>query len=152
MALTEQMRRYAEARLSGKPKKAAAIAAGCPEKTASQAASRYEKSPDVMAFLGRKAEADKIRAERGIKEDKPNVDPSPYIPGQYEDPIDFMKAMTNDLEAEPKLRLEAAKAWASFTKGKPGEAGKKDQQKAAAEKAAKGKFRSAAPPSLKAVK
>ncbi len=43
MALTEQKRRYAAARLSGMGKKAAAIEAGCPERTAAQAASRYEK-------------------------------------------------------------------------------------------------------------
>jgi phage terminase small subunit len=53
MALTEQKRRYAEARMSGASKKEAAIAAGCPEKTASQAASRYEKDPDVLAAIGR---------------------------------------------------------------------------------------------------
>ena len=151
MALTEQKRRYAAAPLAGASKKEAAIKAGCPEKTASQAASRYEKDPDVMAALGREIEAEKLR--KPPKEpDPPNADPSPYIPGQYEDPIDFMKAMTNDLKADPKLRLDAAKAWASFTKGKPGEGTKKDQQQKAAEQAAKGKFKATAPPSLKAVK
>lgn len=150
MALTEQKRRYAEARLSGSSKKEAAIIAGCPEKTASQAASRYEKDPDVMAAMGRIAKVEK-KPERK-REDNPNVDPSPYIPGQYDDPIEFMKAMTNDLGADPKLRLDAAKAWASFTKGKPGEKGKKGQQEEAAQKAARGRFRAAAPPSLKAVK
>ncbi|WP_289105839.1 hypothetical protein [uncultured Halomonas sp.] len=150
MPLTDRKRRYAEARLSGVAKKAAAIQAGCPEKTAQQAASRYEKDPDVMAAMGRiaRSEAEKPSA----KSHAPKDIPEPYIPGQYDDPIEFMKAVTNDLEADPKLRLDAAKAWASFTKGKPGQGGKKDEVASASKRASQGKFRAAAAPPLKAVK
>ena len=89
MALTEQKRRYAAARLAGLGKKAAAIEAGCPEKTAAQAASRY---------------------------------------------------------TDPKLRLEAGKAWAAYTVSKPGEKGKKEEREEAAAKASGGRFSSAPPP------
>lgn len=146
MALTEQKRRYAAARLSGMTKKEAAIEAGCPEKTASQAASRYEKDPDVQAAMGRAvvAEAAKTKAP-------PAADPDPYIPAAAGDPLEFMRAMMNDLEADPKLRLDAAKALAGFTIAKPGEKGKKEEKADAAKAAGKGRFASAPAP-LRAVK
>lgn len=145
MALTEQKRRYADARLSGLTKKEAAIEAGCPAKTASQAASRYEKDPDVQAAMGRTI------AVQAKKIDEPAADPDTYIPGQVDDPLEFFKNVTNDLEAEPKLRLDAAKAWAQYTLTKPGEAGKKEDKAKAAKDAGQGRF-AAAPPPLFAVK
>lgn len=145
MALTEQKRRYAAARLSGLSKKAAAIEAGCPEKTASQAASRYEKDPDVQAAMGRA-----MASEARKTEAPPPADPDPYIPGQAKDPVEFFKQVTNDIAADPKLRLDAAKAWAQFTVAKPGEKGKKEEQADAAKKAGN-KFGSTPPP-LRAVK
>lgn len=146
MALTEQKRRYAAARLSGLGKKAAAIEAGCPEKTAAQAASRYEKDPDVQAAMGRAVavEAKKVAAP-------PPADPDPHIPAPADGPLEFMRKMMNDLEADPKLRLDAAKSLAAFTVTKPGEKGKKEERADAAKQAGKGRFASAPPP-LRAVK
>ncbi|MGP8812141.1 terminase small subunit [Pseudomonas aeruginosa] len=131
MALTEQKRRYAAARLSGMGKKAAAIEAGCPEKTAAQAASRYEKDSDVQAAMGRKLKV----AEKKVA--ATSVDPDPYIPVRSDDPLEFMRQMMNDLEADPKLRLDAAKALAGFTIAKPGEKGKKEERQEKAEEAGK---------------
>lgn len=142
MALTEQKRRYAAARLSGVSKKQAAIDAGCPEKTAAQAASRYEKDPDVQAAMGRSV------AVAQQRKGDPKIDPDPHIPAQAGDPLEFMRSMMNDLEAEPKLRLDAAKALAAFTVAKPGEQGKKDQKADAAKKASAGRFGQSAPPRL----
>lgn len=145
MALTEQKRRYAAARLSGLGKKAAAIEAGCPEKTAAQAASRYEKDPDVQAAMGRQLKA------ADAKVDSVSADPDPYIPAKSDDPLEFMRQVMNDLQADPKLRLDAAKSLAAFTVAKPGEKGKKEEKADAAKSAGKGKFASAPPP-LRAVK
>ena len=131
MALTDQKRRYAAARLSGMGKKAAAIEAGCPEKTAAQAASRYEKDPDVQAAMGRQLKV----AEKKVA--ATSVDPDPYIPARSDDPLEFMRQMMNDLEADPKLRLDAAKALAGFTIAKPGEKGKKEERQEKAEEAGK---------------
>ncbi|HGM6583362.1 TPA: terminase small subunit [Pseudomonas aeruginosa] len=131
MALTEQKRRYAAARLSGMGKKAAAIEAGCPEKTAAQAASRYEKDPDVQATMGRQLKVAQARVE------VVPTDTDPYIPAQSSDPLEFMRQMMNDLEADPKLRLDAAKALAGFTIAKPGEKGKKEERQEKAEEAGK---------------
>ncbi|MBL7231080.1 MAG: terminase small subunit [Pseudomonas sp.] len=147
MALTEQKRRYAEARLSGDSKKQAAISAGCPEKTASQAASRLEKDPEVLAAMGRST-----AVKSAAKSVTPTGDPDPYIPKAATDPLEFFAGMMNDLEADPKLRLDAAKALASFTVSKPGEKGKKDQLQEAAEKVASGRFGLRKPGQLKAVK
>lgn len=136
MALTEQKRRYAEARMSGASKKEAAIAAGCPEKTASQSASRYEKDADVIAVMGRKR-----AVKSGVKSGQSADNEETYIPAAADDPIEFFKQVTNDLEADPKLRLEAAKAWAAYTVAKPGEAGKKTQRQEKADQASSaGKF------------
>lgn len=142
MALTEQKRRYAAARLSGVSKKQAAIDAGCPEKTAAQAATRLEKDPDVQAAMGRSVFVAQQR------KNEPKIDPDPHIPAQAGDPLEFMRSMMNDLEAEPKLRLDAAKALAAFTVAKPGEQGKKDQKADAAKKASAGRFGQSAPPRL----
>lgn len=135
MALTEQKRRYADARLSGMSKKESAILAGCPEKTASQAASRLEKDAEVQAAMGRTT-----AVKAAAKSAPPVGDPDPYIPQAAEDPLEFFKGMMNDLEADPKLRLDAAKALASFTVSKPGEKGKKEQVQEAAEQIASGRF------------
>lgn len=146
MALTEQKRRYADARLAGMPKKQAAIEAGCPEKTAAQAASRYEKDPDVQAAMGRSVAVARQRKH------EPKIDPDPHIPAQAGDPLEFMRQMMNDLEADPKLRLDAAKALAAFTVAKPGEKGKKEQVQEAAEQVASGRFGLRKPGQLRAVK
>ncbi|WP_273785625.1 hypothetical protein [Brucella intermedia] len=147
MALTEQKRRYAEARMAGASKKEAAIAAGCPEKTASQAASRYEKDPDVLAAIGR---AQVVKAT--VKYEPPSGDPNPYIPEKANDPLKFFEQVMNDPEADPKLRLDAAKALASFTVAKPGEGGKKEQRQEKAEKAMNsGRFAPRSRPNLKVV-
>ncbi|HBO3174917.1 TPA: terminase small subunit [Pseudomonas aeruginosa] len=146
MALTEQKRRYAAARLSGLGKKAAAIEAGCPERTAAQAASRYEKDPDVQAAMGRQLKA----AEKKVA--ATSVDTDPYIPARSDDPLEFMRQMMNDLEADPKLRLDAAKSLAAFTVAKPGDKGKKEERADAAKSAGK-KFGATPPPGhLRAVK
>ncbi|MDR6432020.1 hypothetical protein [Brucella pseudogrignonensis] len=147
MALTEQKRRYADARLSGASKREAAISAGCPEKTASQAASRYEKDPDVVAAVDRKRAVNTV-----VKSDPPNGDLDPHITEQVNDPLKFFEQVMNNAEADPKLRLEAAKALASFTVAKPGESGKKEQrEKKAAEVMNGGKFSPRTRPNLKVV-
>jgi phage terminase small subunit len=66
----------------------------------------------------------------------------------HKDPKVFLLALMNDLEADVKLRAEAAKTLMPFMHGKIGEGGKKDQQQDAAKKVAGGKFAAAAPPKL----
>lgn len=142
MALTEQKRRYALARVAGLPKKRAAMAAGCPEKTAAQAASRYEKDPDVQKAMERKHEA--MEAAQ-----MPDPDKTEIPPRAADDPLEFMRQMMRDIEMDPKLRLDAAKALAGFTLAKPGEKGKKEQDQDRADKVlSKGRFTASPSPRL----
>lgn len=68
----------------------------------------------------------------------------------HKDPKVFLLALMNDLEADVKLRADAAKALMPFMHQKVAEAGKKDEKAQAAKKASTGKF-GAAPPPLKLV-
>lgn len=117
-----------------------------------------EKDPDVIACrarlnAGEPAELPKpvVTVEAVEKPKKQReVAPDPETPAT-DDPIKFMRDLMNNQAEDPKLRLDAAKALASFTVAKPGEKGKKQQRQEGAEKAATGRF-GAAPPPLKRVK
>lgn len=145
--LTPRKRLYAQGRILGKNQTDAAIYAGCPAATAAQAASRYEKDKDVVIHLARlragepEAEPDpkpsRPKAEKPIKEIAPPPTPTAAT---GDDPVAFMMAMWKNEEEDPKLRLEAAKAHASFTVAKPGEKGKKEQKQEAAERTGSGRF------------
>lgn len=145
--LTPRKRLYAQGRILGKNQTDAAIYAGCPEATAAQAASRYEKDKDVVIHLARlragapEAEptppAPRQKVEKPPKELAPA--PTPTV-SEGDDPVAFMMAVWQNEEEDPKLRLEAAKAHASFTVAKPGEKGKKEQKQEAAERAGSGRF------------
>jgi hypothetical protein len=63
---------------------------------------------------------------------------------------EYLSALVNDLEADAKLRLDAAKRLIEFEESKPAPLGKKETKKEAAKQAAGGKFAAAAPP-LKAI-
>jgi len=159
MALTVRKRRYVEARLSGLNKKQSAIAAGYSEKTASQSASRLEKDADVLAAMGRLQGVveDVARSEPPQPE---TVDEAVRVAratqqggetaATTDDPLRYFVRVMNDVAEDPKLRLDAAKALASYTIPKPGEVGKKQTRQANAEKSASG-GRFAAPSAPKLV-
>jgi phage terminase small subunit len=67
------------------------------------------------------------------------------MPLRFEDPLEFLKYVTNDAAEDPRLRVDAAKAWASYTVAKPGEKGKKEEKADAAKKVA-GRFSAAQAP------
>lgn len=171
MALTSKKRAFIVAVREGASNKDAAIAAGCPEKTASAAGSRLAKDPDVIRELHKlnalfPVNADvKAVVKTSVKDGKPEravrtpASPAqraerPVQPaaGSDEDPLSFFKSMMADEQMEPKLRLDAAKALASFTVSKPGEKGKKEQVQEAAEQVATGRFGLRKPGQLRAVK
>jgi phage terminase small subunit len=131
--LTTKKRLYVEARLSGKNINDSAIYARCPEKTARQAGSRLEKDPEVIAHMARaqaglpESEAIKIKRAPVEKPPKEVSIPEPTI-SSNDDPLQFMKEIWQNPNEDPKLRLDAAKAHASFIVAKPGEKGKKEKQ------------------------
>jgi phage terminase small subunit len=69
----------------------------------------------------------------------------------HKDPKVFLLALMNDLEADVKVRADAAKALLPFMCQKVADAGVKDAKQDAAKKAGAGKFGASAPP-LRAVK
>lgn len=176
--ISPQQRLYAQHRADGMKKKAAAIAAGCSEKTASQQAARYEKNPKVLAHMERlgfypgeevKAEMTgkkKPRAKKKaapvaeLKKDfaefnasRPAVTEVPPVrQGEFKCPLDYFNHVMNDAIEDPKIRLDAAKALASYKIAKPGDKGKKEERQEAADKLANSGRFGTAPPPLKAVK
>lgn len=136
MALTEQQRKYAEARFEGLSKRDSALAAGCPAKTASQAASRLEKHPNVIAHLARLKAVESEEVEGAGRDAEP--------PGLelkfFEDPKDLLRDAMNDRLLDAKTRIQAAVALLPYEHQKKGESGKKEQQARAAEGAARGRF------------
>ena len=71
--------------------------------------------------------------------------PLPASPIQ-QTPLDFLLATMRDEDADPRIRLEAAKAAAAYLHPKACEIGVKDQRNVAAKKAASGKFATPLPP------
>ena len=133
--MTKQKQAYADARMRGLNFKDSAIAAGYSEKGAKQAGSRLEKDPDVKAAIGRAVSGKPVE----VIQSRPLPIPDDvYIPATVKDgdPLKFLVGVMNDAEADPKLRLDAAKAIASFTIAKPGEKGKKEQKDDEAKKVA----------------
>lgn len=152
MALTEQQRKFAEARMAGLSIKEAAIAAGCPAKSAAQAGSRLEKHPNVLAHLARLKQVESD-TQPGAGRDAPP--PELELGGEFfDDPKELLRHAMNDRRLDPKTRIQAAVALLPFEHQKLGESGKKQRQEKAAETVATGRFAPAAPPpsQLKLVK
>lgn len=146
--LTGQKRRFALALMSGSTQTAAAIEAGYSEKSARSQGSRLAKDPDVIAFMSRKrSEANGVSpASKEAQEPPPVVNTTTKT---FEDPLDFLKSVMNDVSEDIDIRKDAAKAMLPYIHQKKGEGGKKDARNAAAKAAAgAGKFGAMAPPKL----
>lgn len=69
------------------------------------------------------------------------------VEAHFEDPLEFLREVMNDKLADPKLRVDAAKAMAPFIHSRKGEGGKKEAKNDAAKRVAS-KFATPAPPRL----
>jgi phage terminase small subunit len=69
----------------------------------------------------------------------------------HKDPMVFLMALMNDIEADIKLRADAAKTLMMYTHLKKGDGGVKDEKAEKAKKAGQGKF-AAAPAPLRMIK
>jgi phage terminase small subunit len=65
---------------------------------------------------------------------------------EYADPLAYFERVMNDESEETRVRLDAGKSLALYTKSKPGELGKKEQKDIEAGKVAGGRFSPAKPP------
>jgi phage terminase small subunit len=143
MALTGKKKAFADAVLAGFSNKEAAIKAGYSKATASPAGSRLVKDPRVAVYIA--AAKEKPAAAMSAGTDVPKFGLAAAL--QYSDPKAFLLAAINDLEIEPKERINAAKALLPLFHGKVADGGKKGAQDQAAKKAAS-KFAPTAPPKL----
>lgn len=71
---------------------------------------------------------------------RPFREPEMVDLGEFDDPLEFFKAVMNCTDIEMRLREDAAKTLASYVHAKPGQKGKKDQKQDEAKEAGKGKF------------
>ncbi|WP_425322935.1 terminase small subunit [Escherichia coli] len=147
--LTGQKRKFAQALMSGSSQAEAARKAGYSEKTARSQGSRLAKDPDIIAFISKKRGAEVI-VEQAVSE----PDELPKVVNrtvkEFDDPLEFLKAVMNDVSEETDVRKDAAKAMLPYLHPKKGEGGKKDARHAAAAKVAAtgSKFGAMAPPKL----
>lgn len=153
MALTGKKRLFADAVIAGKSNRDAAIAAGYSPKTASAAGSRLVKDLEVVAYLAEHRKGDR-KGGKSAPPAAPQEKPAPTFDLNaalaHRDPKAFLLAAMNDLDLDPKQRIDAAKALMPFMHQKLGEGGKKEQRQDAAKAASTGKFASADPPKLAA--
>ena len=150
--------------MSGKNQKQSALYAGCPAASADVSASRYERHPEIIALLSRMTGGDKpeskpeskpVKAEKqtAVVKVKPPAPPPEVFQktpvaavavdmdgDNLPAPLRFMRDVMNDVQEDPKLRLDAAKALAAFTVAKPGEKGKKELKQEAADNVKHGRF------------
>ena len=146
MALSEKMKKFAQAVVDGLSNKEAAISAGYAEKTASQAGSKLRKDPEISVYI-EKLKADK--EGRSLTSEKPKVKPVSSheddnpIEDQYstDDPLDFLINVMKNGSNEMMLRVNAARAALPYKHGKIADQGKKQTKEEAAKAATKsGKF------------
>lgn len=135
----------AYARAGGIPEKVKAVKTEPKPKEikAKPVAIKKEKTPNPVKVsdpVVGTAVPDPIVEEVFVKhKEPPKNDPMPTVENSLhpvDDPIEYFKRVTNDWNEDPKLRLDAAKAWATFTVNKPGEKGKKEQKEERARQAA----------------
>ncbi|OAT18006.1 phage terminase small subunit [Buttiauxella gaviniae ATCC 51604] len=146
--LTGQKRKFAIALMSGSTQAAAAVKAGYSEKSARSKGSQLAKDPDVIAFMNKKRDSESA-VEVPVYEPKTPPPVVNNLSGKFEDPLEFLKSVMNDLTEETDVRKDAAKAMLPYIHPKKGEGGKKDARNAAAKVAAgASKFGAMAPPKL----
>lgn len=143
MALSEKMKKFAQAVVGGLSNKEAAISAGYAEKTASQAGSKLRKDPEIIVHI-EKLKADK--EGRSLTPEKPKVktantyeNDNPLDDEDYakDDPLQFLIDVMNKSD-DMFLRFNAAKAALPYVHGKVAEKGKKETKADEAKKATQG--------------
>lgn len=147
MALSEKMKKFAQAVVDGMSKKDAAISAGYPEKSAMQQGSKLSKNPEIIAYIDQYSTAKKLTSEKQkLTPEKPVARPmssgednNPFEDNYAkDDPLQFLIDIMNDKENEMGLRVHAAKSVLPYVHGKVAEKGKKETKADEAKKATQG--------------
>lgn len=149
MMLTTKKKKFANAIKKGLSPTEAAIHAGYSEKTSRVKGCQLAKDMDVKRYLERvtnsvTSESQKVTPK--VTSQRPTASGLEMTPEGIPDPIKAMaQILENNIEADPKLALDAAFKLAQFTIRKPDQMGKKEQKTHSAEIVAS-KFSSMAPP------
>lgn len=131
--LSKQRKKFVLAMLAGANQTQAAIAAGYAKKNAANRGSVLMKDAEVKAAIEQKClppEPEPVR-----------------ITGQFDDPLDFLKAVMNTPKLDLDIRKDAAKSLMPYIHAKKGEHGKKALNKASAMKVAS-RFGLVSPPPI----
>ncbi|MHA3081898.1 terminase small subunit [Acinetobacter sp. ANC 5383] len=149
MAISEKMKKFAQAIVDGASNKDAAISAGYAEKSASQQGSKLRKDPEVIVWI-EKLKADqkkltltqpkpeKVKAATPTETDLDQPPEDPYTKG---DPLQFLIEVMDNSGNDMFLRFNAAKAALPYIHGKVADKGKKQTKEEEAKKASNsGKF------------
>ncbi|ENU80149.1 terminase small subunit [Acinetobacter sp. ANC 3789] len=149
MAISEKMKKFAQAIVDGASNKDAAISAGYAEKSASQQGSKLRKDPEVIVWI-EKLKADqkkltltqpkpeKVKATTPTETDLDQPPEDPYTKG---DPLQFLIEVMDNSGNDMFLRFNAAKAALPYIHGKVADKGKKQTKEEEAKKASNsGKF------------
>lgn len=152
MALNGKMQAYAAARAQGLAPNDAAAHAGYAGSGIRVTTSRIEARSDVQAEIRRiKKGGVTVTVTPPAKNDEGDIDKW-GMRDKYANPLDLMLDVMNNPKAPKSLRYMAAKDALPYCHPRK-EGGKKEEKKERAEKAAGGKFQTAARPShLHAVK
>ena len=127
MALTENMKAFARAKMHGKSNKDAALAAGYSEKSAGSKGSQLARDPEVIAYLdgllkqggaGVEAFESMPLGEAAIQADAKEME-------SVTNSLEFLRSIYKNPRLERKTRIEAAKAALPYEFGKVGEKGVK---------------------------
>ena len=139
MSLTAKQAAFVAAYLVDSNGKKAAIKAGYSKAGAEVAASRLLRHPKVAEALKKaKAQASAPASAAKAVAELPAFNLASVM--LHKDPRAFLLAAMNDVELEPKLRVDAAKALMPFEFAKKGEGGKKDEAATRQKAASAGRF------------
>lgn len=143
--MNDQKRIFAQHISQGATQKDAALAAGYSELSAATLGCRLSKDPDVLKYLKRlQTQNAKVNS---VKTPEITAEPAP-IRENFDNPMDFLKAVMNNTGLEMELRKDAAKALLPYVHSKQGEQGKKEKKASAANRAAD-RFATLLPPAPK---
>ncbi|TCB31954.1 hypothetical protein E0H86_05905 [Acinetobacter sp. ANC 4635] len=125
MAISEKMKKFAQAIVDGASNKDAAISAGYAEKSASQQGSKLRKDPEIIVWI-EKLKADqkkltltqpkpeKVKAATPTETDLDQPPEDPYTKG---DPLQFLIEVMDNSGNDMFLRFNAAKAALPYAEG-----------------------------------
>lgn len=148
MALRGKMQAYVEARAAGLTPRDAAAHAGYEMAGVAVTVSRLESRADVQAEIERLKRA----GERGDSAGSPELERGKWaMRDHYSSPLELLLDVMNNPQAPTSVRYQAAKDALPYCHPRK-EAGKKEEAKERAKKAAGGKFQTVPRPShLRAV-